>query len=174
MNETLKDILERFQHLSDYAETKLGTLIALNSAIIFGLLSIYTEQTTSTKYGIIYVLFLNASSLFFAFSGVYAKRKNKNLRSKISEPKNYFYYKYVAHLTETSFLEEFKIDYKFSSQNQQLEKDLANQIVYLAQNADRKFRFFNIALGFTIASLITPIGLLAFHFYNNPNWQFGA
>lgn len=170
MNEILKDILARFQHLSDYAETKLGVLIALNSAIIFGLLSIYKDQSDYIQYGIICIVILNACSLFFAFSGVYAKRKNNHSSSENSELKNYFYYKYVAKLNESSFLEELKTDYNLTSENQQLEKDIANQIVVLAKNADRKFKFFNIALGFTISALITPLGLLAFHIYNNPNW----
>ena len=82
----------------------------------------------------------------------------------------YFYYKYVATLNESTFLDNLRNDYNLTSQNQQFENDLANQIVVLAKNADRKFTFFNIAIGFTIASLISPIGLLLFHIYNNPNW----
>lgn len=170
MKETLKEILDRFQHLSDYAETKLGVLIAFNSALIFGLLSIYKDQSVSAKYVIIAVVIMNGISLFLAFSGVFAKRKNTHSSSDKLESKNYYYFKYVAQLNESTFLEQIKADYSLTSQNENVEKHLSNQIVVLARNADRKFRFFNIAIGFTIASLITPLGLLIFHIYNNPDW----
>ena len=170
MKETLKEILDRFQHLSDYAETKLGVLIAFNSALIFGLLSTYKDQSVSAKYVIIAVVIMNGISLFFAFSGVFAKRKNTHSSSDKFENKNYYYFKYVAQLNESTFLEQIKADYSMTSQNENIEKHLSNQIVVLARNADRKFRFFNIAIGFTIASLITPLGLLIFHIYNNPDW----
>jgi hypothetical protein len=62
VNETLKDILARFQHLSDYGETKLGVLIALNSAIIFGLLSIFKDQSEFIQYVIICIVILNAAN----------------------------------------------------------------------------------------------------------------
>lgn len=170
MKETLETLLNRYQHLSDYAETKLGVLIAFNSALIFGLLSIFKEQSEWIKYGILVVVILNALSLFFSFSGVYAKTKYKHSSSVNPETKNYFYYKYVANLNESAFLDDLKKDYNLTSVNIQFEKDLANQIVVLAKNTNRKFKFFNIGLGFTIASLITPLGLLIFHIYNNPNW----
>lgn len=170
MKETLKEILDRFQHLSDYAETKLGILIAFNSALIFGLLSIFKDQSVGAKYVIAAFIILNGISLFFAFSGVFAKRKNTHSSSEKLENKNFYYFKYVAQLNEFTFLEQIKKDYSLTSQNENMEKDLSNQIVVLAKNADRKFKFFNIAIGFTIASLITPLGLLIFHIYNNPDW----
>lgn len=170
MKQTLETLLNRYQHLSDYAETKLGILIAFNSALIFGLLSIFNNQSDIIKWGIIVIVIFNILSLFFSFSGVYAKTKNNHFSSANSEEKNYFYYKYVANLNESTFLVDLKKDYNLVSVNIQLEKDLANQIVVLAKNTNRKFSFFNIALGLTIASLITPVGLLIFHIYNNPNW----
>lgn len=170
MKETLKDLLERYQHLSDYGETKLGILIAFNSALIFGLLAIYKDQNEYIKYAIVGIVILNTFSLFFSFSGVFAKRKNNHSSSKSVESKNYYYYKYVAQLNESTFRENLLKDYNLESENVQLEQDISNQIVVLAQNANRKFTFFNIAMNFTIASLITPLGLLLFHLYNNKDW----
>ncbi len=108
--------------------------------------------------------------MFFAFGGVFAKRKNTYTDTHKSETKNYLYFKYVAQLNEKEFLENIKSDYNLKSTNKQIESDYANQIVVLAKNAERKFKYFNISVGFTIASLTTPLGLLAFHIYNNPNW----
>lgn len=170
MRETLETLLNRYQHLSDYAETKLGVLITFNSALIFGLFSIFKDQNCLVKYVIICIILLNVFSLFFAFSGVFAKTKNNHSSSKKSIVKNYYYHEYVAQLNESEFLENLRKDYGLENGNLQMEKDYSNQIVVLAKNANRKFNFFNIAMNFTLASIITPIGLLIFHIYNNPNW----
>ena len=170
MIETLHKLLERLQHLSDYAETKLGVLIAFNSALTFGLFSIFKDQTINIKFAMLCIIILNLLSIFFAFSGIFAKRKNNHNSENNNEIKNYYYYKYVANLNETSFLENIKNDYALTSVNSQMEKDISNQIVVLAKITDRKFRYFNIAIGFTLASIITPLGLLIFNIYNNPDW----
>jgi hypothetical protein len=169
MKETLETLLNRYQHLSDYAETKLGVLIAFNSALIFGLVSIYNNQNPIIQYVIMGIVLLNLISLFFGFSGVFAKTKNNHSGSSKSIEKNYFYHEYVAQLNESAFLENLKKDYNLESINLQIEKDFGNQIVVLAKNANRKFKYFNIAINFTLASILTPIGLLIFHIYNNPN-----
>ena len=170
MKDTLNDLLSRYQHLSDYGETKLGVLIGFNSALIFGLLAIFQDQGMIVQYFILGIVLLNSLSLFFAFSGVFAKRKNNHSGSQNAELKNYYYYKYVAQLNESTLRNNLIEDYNLESKNLQLEKDICNQIVVLARNADRKFRFFNVAMNFTIASLITPVGLLFFHIYNNSDW----
>lgn len=169
MQETLLNLLDRYQHLSDYAETKLGILIAFNSAIIIGLSTICKDQEKSIQYLIILIAVLNICSIIFAFSGVFSKLKNNYSSSAKIENKNYYYFKYVAQLNETEFIVNLKKDYNLDNYNEQFEKDLGNQIVVLAKNAERKFNFFNIGIYFTIASLITPFGLLIIHIYNNPN-----
>jgi hypothetical protein len=169
MKETLLNLLDRYRHLSEYAETKLGILIAFNSAIIIGLSTICKDQEKSIQYLIILITVLNISSLIFAFSGVFAKSKNNHSSSKKTVSKNYFYYKYVAQLNEYELIENIRKDYELDECNKQMENDLGNQIVVLAKNADRKFNFFIIGLNFTIASLISPLGLLIIHIYNNPN-----
>lgn len=170
MKEVLENLLARYQHLSDYADTKLGIIIAFNSAVIFGLFTIMFDQYEWIQYYFIAVIILNIVSIFFAFSGLFAKTKNNHSFSKKTENRNYFYFKYVAQLNEHELLENLKKDYELISENFLLEKDLGNQIVVLAKNANRKFGYFNISLNFTIAAIITPIGLLIFHVYNNPNW----
>ena len=169
MEDTLLKMLDRFQHLSDYAETKLGAIIAFNSAVILGFFSIYKYQSTPNQYLILAVVVLNITSLFFAFCGVFPKSKNNHSSSDKSISKNYFYFKYVAQLNEHQLIENLRKDYDLNNCNQQMEKDLGNQIVVLAKNSERKFNYFGIALKFTIAGLISPIGLLIFYIYNNPN-----
>lgn len=169
MEETLLKLLDRFQHLSDYAETKLGALIVFNSALILGLFSIYKDQSSFNQYLILIVVILNTTSLFFAFCGIFPKSKNNHSSNDKSISKNYFYFKYVAQLNEHQLIENLRKDYELDSCNKQLEKDLGNQIVVLAKNSERKFNYFGIALKFTIAGIISPIGLLIFYIYNNPN-----
>lgn len=170
MKEILSELLGRYQHLSDYAETKLGVIIAFNTAFLIGIVSIMSDQEKLINYYLIFVMLMNCFSLFFAFAGLIAKKRNTHVSKNNSETKNYYYYKYVAQLHENEFLENISRDYNLIQSNSKLEQDLSNQIVVLARNAERKFYSFNIALKFTIVSLITPIGLLIFNIYKNPNW----
>lgn len=170
MKEILTELLERYQHLSDYAETKLGVIVAFNTAIIIGVGSIIKDQEKFIKYYLIFAILMNCISIFFAFSGLIAKKRNSHSSTNKTETKNYYYYKYVAQLNEHQFLENISKDYNLNQSNSKQEQDLSNQIVVLARNAERKFYSFNIALKFTIVSLITPIGLLIFNIYKNPNW----
>jgi hypothetical protein len=170
MKETLFNLLDRYQHLSDYAESKLGVLVAFNSAIIIGVLAIFNNQHLFIKYYFIFLILLNICSLYFGLSGIYAKQKNLHSSGKKLLSKNYFYYKYVASLNERELIENLRKDCELGPCNTQLENDLSNQIVVLANNADRKFKYFNIAIALTMTAIVTPIGLLIFIIYDNPNW----
>jgi hypothetical protein len=171
MIEQLTKLLDRFQHMSDYAETKLGVLVAFNTGVIIGISAIIKDLDDYLQYALIGFAILHAVSLFFAFSGLFAKRNNKHKSSEKYDKKNFYYFAYVSGLTEHSLLDSLKEEYKLESDNEKIEKDLANQIVVLAKNANRKFNFFNLALNFTIAATLSPIGWLIFQLYNNPNWD---
>lgn len=168
INELTK-LMERFQHLSDYAETKLGVLIAFNTGVIVGITAIMKDLPFWLQCGLYGVILFLLLSLFFTFCGVFAKKNNNHTSSEDTTGKNYYFHGYVAKLNESAFLESFKRDYNLTSENAEQEKDIANQIVVLARNADRKFNYFNIALKLTICALLTPVGYLILHIYNNPN-----
>ena len=169
MKEILTELLERYQHLSDYAETKLGVIVAFNTAVILGICSIISDTDNFIKYYLIFVLVFNILSVFFAFSGLIAKKRNTHTSSDKYEQKNFYYYRYVAQLNESQLLNEIKNEYNLQNHNIKIEQDISNQIVVLAKNADRKFEAFNISLKLTLVSLISPIGLLVFNIYKNPN-----
>ena len=177
MKEVLDDLLNRFQNQSNYSESKIGVIIAFSSAIIIGVIAVIgsIQESSYSKYLVYYslaIIILNMFALFFAFSGSYGKTDNKHSSKKTSEEENLYYFKYVSSLHPSQLIEKLKTNYSLSSSNSKLESDIANQIVVLARIAGRKSRFFNISVSFIVASLITPIGLLFFHLYNNPNkWK---
>lgn len=168
LNDVLESLLDRYQGLSDYAETKVSVLIAFNAAIIVGVLSVIDNQTCIVLCVFYYVISFNLISLFFGFSAVYSKRSNKHASNENSEEKNYFYYKYVAGLNEATFLENLKKDYNLKGENHKYESDISNQIVVLASNANRKFKFFNWGISWTLSSFLSPLAVLIFFLYNKP------
>jgi hypothetical protein len=155
----LEKLLDRFQHISDYAETKLAMIIAFNSAVIFGLLAIFSDQCKPIKIVIFIIVLLNISSVISAFLGLFAKISNHHVSSKKEALRNYYYFKYVAHLSEKELLDGIRENYDHKSENELMEQDLANQIIILAKIASKKFHYFNVAMYFTIAAITTPIGL---------------
>lgn len=174
MKTILDDLLNRFQNQANYSESKIGVLIAFSSAIIIGVIAVIgsIEESTYSKYLVYYslaIIVLNMIALFFAFSGSYGKNDNYHSSKNTSEEENLYYFKYVSSLHPSQFLEKIRVNYNLTSSNSKLESDIANQIVVLARISERKSRFFNISVNFIVASLITPIGLLFFHLYNNPN-----
>lgn len=174
MKEVLNNLLERFQNQSNYSENKLGVIIAFSSAIIIGVIAVIgsVQESSYSKYLIYYslaIIVLNMFALFFAFSGSYGKTDNRHSSKKTNEEENLYYFRYVSSLHPSQLIEKIKTNYNLDSSNTNLESDIANQIVVLARNAERKSRFFNISVGFIVASLITPVGLIFFHLYNNPN-----
>lgn len=174
MKEVLDDLLNRFQSQSNYSESKLGVIIAFSSAIIIGVIAVIgsTGESEYSKYILYYylaIIALNMFALFFAFSGSYGKIDNKHSSKQSNEDENLYYFKYVSSLHPSQLIEKIKVNYSLISTNPNLESDKANQIVVLARIAERKSRFFNLSVNFIVASLITPLGLLFFHLYNNPN-----
>ena len=103
-----------------------------------------------------------AMSAFLSFSALIAKIKHK--LSEISLPKNdnILYFATVAHMTHEELLNKLKSEYNVSSENANLEKDLARQAIIVSQIAARKFRLFNIAISFTFAGIATPISIIMY------------
>lgn len=168
MEDLLKYLLNRYQSLSNYAETKLSALILFNSSLLFAGTMIYINIHEKIGADLYVFIILTLITILFCFYGIYA-RTNNNLRSKQTNvEKNYFYYVYVKELSADDLLEGLINDcgLKLSENNNynpsptrrnyidQIEKDCCNQIVTLANIMDRKFSAFNRSLYFTTGTLV--------------------
>lgn len=146
-----------------FGESKNNTLIAFNTVIIVGMAVL--SQVTSNCYICYYAyssIFLSSISILIAFSAVVAKVKNKSHEIYLTKNDNPLFFATVAHMTDLELLEKISSLYGCTSDNENYELDLAKQAIITSQIASRKFKLYNLAIGFTLAGIATPVSILIY------------
>ena len=166
----LKEIYTVNNQLVLFGEAKNAGLIALNIAIVVGMSSLYNNTTNVWwELAISYVVLFNIISAVIVLSALAAQKLPKELDSTAATNDNYLFFGTVSHLSAEGLVEKLTEKYGLESENSKLELDYARQAVIITQIAARKFARFNYALGFTMASAITPIGYLLYWRFFHPN-----
>lgn len=146
-----------------FGETKNTVLIAFNGAIIVGMTKLANDTPNCyVYYYALFVIAMCAISAFICFSALIAKIKHKNHEISLPKNDNLLYFATVAHMTHEELLDKLKSEYNCISENANVEKDLARQAVIVSQIAARKFKLFNVAIGFTFSGLLTPISIIIY------------
>lgn len=164
---TLLDKL--YNHAFDmvkFGEAKNTTLIAFNVVIIVGMTII--AITTSTSYVFYYAIFailMSAISVLIGFSALIAKVKNKSHEIYLTKNDNPLFFATVAHMTDEELIERITSLYSCVSENENYEKDLAKQAIITSQIASRKFKLYNLAIGFTFSGIATPISIVLYKLF---------
>lgn len=149
-----------------FAETKNGTLIAFNTASIFGLLKfIPTDFKLNfwTSYAILVLSLLVFSTLISLLSFVPKLKIVKPGFLADKDSKNVLFFEYLKGLKDKEAYDQITSD-KYES-GSQIEKDIANQIVQNSIVASRKYSHFGLAIWFTISAYITPLPAGIFWLY---------
>jgi hypothetical protein len=169
INMTISTLLDKlYNHAFDmvkFGEAKNTTLIAFNVAIIGGMTLI--AITTSASYIYYYasfVIIMSSIALFIGFSALVAKVKNKTHEINLTKNDNPLYFATVAHLTDQELIERIISLYNCISENENYERDLAKQAIITSQIASRKFKLYNLAIGFTFGGIATPVSILIYKF----------
>lgn len=158
----LYKLLDRYQNLSNYADVKVGALLTISSAIFVTLLSRGLSNDTLIDIYFLYVLCLSFVTIVYCGIGITARVHNQFKVSSNEHQDNLFFFKDIMCLNEEQLLNIATDKYKYQSSNTELEHDIANQIISLAQIADRKLHYYNISLHILFCAITTPIGLLFF------------
>jgi hypothetical protein len=164
---TRSTLLEKlYQHAYDmvqFGESKNTTLIAFNVVIIIGMaiVSHLTSNNSVCYYAWFSILF-SGISILIGFSALIAKVKNKTYEINLTKNDNPLYFATVAHLTDTDLLDKISSLYSCISDNENYERDLAKQAIITSQIASRKFKLYNLAIGFTFAGIATPVSILVY------------
>lgn len=160
-------LLEKlYQHANDmvqFGESKNTTLISFNVAVIIGMA--FTCHFTTDFYFCYYACFailFSGISILIGFSALIAKVKNKTYEINLTKNDNLLYFATVAHMTDTDLLEKISSQYECISENENYELDLAKQAIITSQIASRKFKLYNLAIGFTFAGIATPLSILLY------------
>ncbi|MEI7628655.1 MAG: Pycsar system effector family protein [Bacteroidota bacterium] len=166
---TRSTLLEKlYQHAFDmvqFGESKNTTLISFNVAAIIGMAFVchFTSNFYICYYACFAILF-SGISILIGFSALIAKVKNKTYDINLTKNDNLLYFATVAHMTDTDLLEKLSSNYGCISENENYERDLAKQAIITSQIASRKFKLYNLAIGFTFAGIATPISVLVYKF----------
>jgi hypothetical protein len=162
---TENNIIEFYQftfnsidNLTRFAEGKNAALIGFNSTIIFGLLSsikdvnnLKFKKWTFFLFNIMIVTQL--ISLSIAFTSLIAKTEISSKTQMDLEKANLTFFGHICNLTPEDYYNLTISKYNMKSNNSSLEKAYAYDIVQIASITSNKFRLFNLAVKFNIATL---------------------
>lgn len=159
MKQTLKYIYDKLYEQVKYAEAKHSISITLASALtVFSATYLANEASLIKALSAISIIF-SLISVLYSFLALSVH----NLSLKRFKPKreagegNLLYYNYIKKFDEKSYVEEITRQYPFLKgyRADNLDFNLARQVITTAKAISQKFLFFNFALTFLIFSLIT-------------------
>jgi hypothetical protein len=171
MNDKLKEIFQHSFDMMKLAETKNAGLIAFNGAVIVGMIKLLKDFNDSCilTYYLVFVILTCCISVFLCLASLVAQLKHKESEVKLTKNDNLLFFGTIAHLTPDELLDKLKSKYNLKSENENYEKDLAKQAVIMSQIAVRKYEFFNSAIAWTFAGIATPLSVLFFKIFYDPN-----
>jgi hypothetical protein len=159
-----------------FAEAKNAGLIAFNGAVIIGVGTLVKDLATNKDftqqyvvYYLVFIIFMNLISIFISMASLTALLIHKETETQFKPNDNLQFFGTISSKTPEVFLEDFYKKYNLQPINKEYELDMARQTVIVSQIAMRKFRAFNTALNWTFAGIATPVSIIIFKFFFNPN-----
>ena len=164
MLDTLKDTLSKVNDWVKFAEAKNAANVAFCSATIFALTRIITSKELINSYVTYYIgfvilcLILSLSISLFSFI---PKLRVPWLHiGSQHDVDNLLYFGHACKYTATDYLEKLYDGENKGRKNNRLEFLYANQIVVNSKVAYIKFKQFDLAIFFTMAAILSPVGVL--------------
>lgn len=157
MKEDLRHIFENVNEWLKFAEAKHAGLIVLNSGLVFGILSVYSNFTKHLHWSfiILSLLFLGAS-IFFTLVSLFPRTYKNTMPSKKNKTPNLYFNGSIACLSRNEFKSELlktHPEYTFTA----LEDNLVDQIILNSKIASAKYTLFKCAIISTTTGLTLPL-----------------
>ena len=163
---TITMLEKLYNHAFDmvkFGETKNTVLIAFNGAIIVGMTKLANDtENCLVHYYAMFIVLMCAISVFICSSALIAKIKHQPHNISLPRNDNILFFATLAHMTHEELILKIKDQYGCTEENANHEKDLARQAIITSQIASRKFKLFNIAIGFTFCGIATPISIIIY------------
>ena len=160
MKQTLKYIYERLLENMRFAESKHSITIALAGGIVVfasGFLNLSTTFVATLSAGCIIFALV---SVLYSFIALSARKVHIKLRKNAPQTNNLMYYKNILKFDEEHYVETIQKQYNLpkSYKPDEMDKDLARQIISIAKVTNLKFSYFNFSLVFLFLSLSCAVG----------------
>jgi hypothetical protein len=168
LEEQLERILSHVNRWLEFAEKKNGALLAGNSALILGVLSL-VQRTPASSYLRIYIyaaLGLVAAAAVCCLLSFLPQTQMPWLasRRKTSDDDNLLLFSDLADYSPSKVLSALcECIGENERELNQLHTHYAEQIITNSRIAERKYDYFRAALWLTLAALVTPLGAGVVH-----------
>lgn len=159
----LKYIFDNVNNWLKFAESKNAALLAANSAIVFGLIRTQDlfENSLLHYYFVICIVLATFSACICLLSFVPKIKINSIFQetSVQAENLNLLFYGHIAKFTPEDYLKALQDGHIITEEaiQDRFCTDIANQIVVNSKIAQTKYIFFQLAIWFTVAAVISPI-----------------
>ena len=162
MKQTLKYIYSVIYDNLKFAEAKHTLILTLTSAVLAFGTTFFSDNSIQNLLAIASILF-SLIAIFYSFVALVA-RNVKVKQKRIPKNLNLVHYKHIMHFDEIGYIEEIKKRYEFTKiyKPDNMDYDLARQIISVAKLAYIKFLYFNFAVIFLISSIICLIVAVLF------------
>lgn len=168
----LKEILDDVNKWLAFAETKNGAMIALNGALLAGLVNVMLNKDFNGYFGICVKIPLYISSLCAVLAITFSLISFLPQLSvfKENEPCSEgdcilnFYGDIAKYKSANQYIRDiYKQYYDFDTEENQLSKmelDYGKELIINSCITVKKYRWFRLSLQFTISAIVTPIPVI--------------
>lgn len=162
----ISNIFENVNNWLKFAEAKNGTIIALNSALIFGLFQICQDTKTENIILIVYVysalisLFISIIIAILSFVPKLSYQYTSFGKPKDSD--NLLYFGDIAKYSEKEYIDKLS---SITNEITDFDKQYINQIATNSKITYVKYKQFELAVWFNISAFLTPVGAIILYLY---------
>lgn len=157
MKQTLKYIYSVVFDNMKFAEAKHTLILTLSSAVLAFATTFFGDNIIQNLFAVASIIFA-LIAIFYSFVALVAR--NVKIKQKhIQGSESLIYYKHIMHFDEKSYIEKIRTKYSFTNlyKPDEMDYDIAKQIISVSKLAWIKFLYFNFAVVFLISSIICII-----------------
>jgi hypothetical protein len=164
-------LFRTFQLVNDwlkFGEAKNGVLVTLNGAAIVALHNMAKQYGPWDWLGtglLWWATFCCGVSLFVGLASFYARTNVRLFSFAFASPAGTgaIYFGHIAEMSKEDLLQRLMAGYDQAAGNDTYLDDLAGQVIINAKLARKKLQLFNVGLLWTLAGLLTPVGMLLYY-----------
>jgi hypothetical protein len=168
---TIDYLQKQYNHsfeMVKFGESKNMSLVAFNGAVIIGFAQLLKGLNHECiRWYLYYAIGMCAISVFICLCSLVAKIKHTTNNVRMYQSDNLMFYATLACYEPDTLIAKLEHEYGCISSGTRQENDIARQVIITSQIANRKFKYFNTAIAFTISGLISPILWFIYKFFLN-------
>ena len=158
MKQTLKYIYERLFESLKYAETKHSITMTIASAVIAFASTFFSDNYFVNILSSACIM-LALISIIYSFIALLSRNVRVSQKERIVKKDNLMLYKTIKEYSDISYCKKIKSLYKLppSYKIDEMDLDLARQVITTAKLVNLKFSYFNFSLVFLFLSIVCGI-----------------